>query len=317
MPDTGPVREFADTYPFRLILDSAFHFPGEPRHPAPEPEIGPPTDPVALAEVGNLVGEFIAHYTKIIGVPPDLGEGCTEADLLAAEHAVGLRLPDDVRALYRMVEWDPRESGLLGRQSLLPLAGLVEHEPGVHAFDDGPFTVIPVLGEPEPHGHVRRVHRSDRWLTIAGDMSGNLCVLDLDPGPLGRRGQLIEYGRDFYDSVGYVAPSVLQLLRDVVAALRAGDYESEDERLFPGDGIGASAPVRPRHLESPLRLDLSHGGLAELAVIADRPGLRVLALGLAQWRHLRDTGSIPASLAAVELSGSVTPDEAREWATWF
>lgn len=289
-------RELAGLDPARLILDPGFRLPEEPRHAAPEPEIGPPTDPVVLAEVRELVAEFIARYTEIVGTPPPLGEGCSEEDLLAAERAIGLRLPDDLRALYRVVEWDPHETGLLGRQKLLPLAGLAEdmayHPDGLPVLDDDAFAVFPVVLEPEPRGHVRRARRSRRWLNIAGDMACNDCALDLDPGPLGRRGQLIEHGRDFHDHVGYVAPSVIDLLRQVVAALRAGDHQVSGGYLIPGDGIGSSAVSRATEIrrvdggdpaealaageapEATQSLILHGVDRLDLALLAARPNLR-------------------------------------------
>ncbi|WP_158645720.1 SMI1/KNR4 family protein [Stackebrandtia albiflava] len=244
--------ELESLSPVRLVLDPDYRYPGHPLPGMPRPAgidvTDRPTDPVVLAETTALVEEFVALYTSIKGRAPDFGRGRTEREIVAAETELGFRLPEEVRALYRVVECDPEEYGLLGAQRLLPLTAVVEwyHEggPGVAVGEDGMFPTCAVVFEASPAGHVRRLSRSDWWVTITSDPGCNYGAIDLDPGPRGRRGQLFEFGRDFHGPVGYIAESVTVVLRQVVEALRTGAYEdpdSEDPYLEFDDGLGRSA----------------------------------------------------------------------------
>lgn len=247
--DSAGGYEFRHTFeletvsPTQVVLDPDHRHPGHPRHPMPTPAgvavVDRPTDPGVLATVRGLVDEFVARHTARHGRPPEFDAGYSEEEILAAEAALGLRLPEDVRALYRAVHDDSKWNGLLGRQSLLPLDEVV-HEylagvPGSYGWDDGLFTVNPVVFESYPAGRVRRISRSDWWVTIASDWSGNWWAVDLDPAPQGTPGQVIEYGRDLVGPVGYRAGSVSALLRQAVDALSDGTEH----------GAGPKRPARP------------------------------------------------------------------------
>lgn len=135
-----------------------------------------------------------------------------------------MRLPDDLRALYGSVHDDAWDNGLLGWFSPMSLEELItwydEDDPSCHGWDDWPFMRAPVVFETDPPGHVRRVSRSDRWFTFASDNGMNYALVDLDPAPNGNYGQVLLHGRDFHGPIVYVAASVLDLLRRVVAVMR-------------------------------------------------------------------------------------------------
>jgi hypothetical protein len=57
-------------------------------------------------------------------------------------------------------------------------------------------------------------------VTFASDYGGNYGAVDLDPAGLGTYGQILEFGRDVYGPIVYVAPSVRHLMRTVVASMR-------------------------------------------------------------------------------------------------
>lgn len=234
--------------PTPVVLDPAYRYPGHPAPGMARPEgievTEEPTDPAVLAEVSGLVAEYVALYTAIKGEAPDFGTPRTEEEIRAAEASMGLRLPEEIRALYRTIAEDGNEHGLLGAHSLLPLEAVVgwyrEGEPGTTPDDEGLFPTHPVVLGTEG---VRRVSRSDWWVTITTDRGGNNGAVDLDPAPGGRRGQLLEYGRDFHGPLGRIAASVTDVLREVLEALRAGEYEKGDEDstyLVPRGNVGRS-----------------------------------------------------------------------------
>lgn len=268
--------------PAVVVVDSGYRYPGHPGPGMPRPEgievTDEPTDPTILAEVGGLVAEFVAVYTSIKGEAPDFGTPRTEEEIRAAETAMGLRLPEEVRALYRSIDSDSNEHGLLGAHSLLPLNVVVdwyhEGEPGTGPGDDRLFPTNPVAFDTEPAGHVRRVSRSDWWVTITTDRGGNYGAVDLDPAARGRRGQVFESGRDFHGPVGYIAASVTDVLREVLAALRAGEYAKgyeESTYLVPTGNIGRSK-------EPDYNRSVRVGDQATAEVAADLGGVQQLYL---------------------------------------
>lgn len=193
--------DVASVSPGRLVFDPEFRYPGHPRPGLPRPAAaepsGAPTDPAVRAEVTRLTTEFADVYTAVKGDPPPWPPGRTEADLAAAEARIGVRLPEDLRALYLVADGDPRESGLLGPYSHDPLGELVERyldgEPGSHGWEDEPDDTGVVFETP-PFGHVKRLSRNDWWVTFGSDRSGNYLAADLDPAERGRPGQVLEYG---------------------------------------------------------------------------------------------------------------------------
>lgn len=86
-----------------------------------------------------------------------------------------------------------------------------------------------------PSGAVRPVGWSPGWLPLGLDPRGNLLVVDLDPGPNGRSGQVVAFNDG--DPVRYVlAASWAHFLEDVADELEAG-------ALAPARGAGASPPT--------------------------------------------------------------------------
>ncbi|WP_326833997.1 SMI1/KNR4 family protein [Amycolatopsis rhabdoformis] len=222
-----------------LVFDEDFRYPGHPLPGLPRPAAaaptGAPTDPAVLAEITALGTEFTTHYTRITGHAPQWPAGRTEADLAAAEARIGARLPEDLRALYRLADGDPEETALLGPYSCNPLDRVVadhlEGTPGAYGWEDA-VSDTGVVFDPPPFGHVKRLSRNDWWIPFGSDRAMNYLCADLDPGPTGTAGQVLEFGRDIHGPLRYVAPSITAMLREVVEALREGRYTYEDEEYL-------------------------------------------------------------------------------------
>ncbi|OKI37502.1 hypothetical protein A6A25_18155 [Saccharothrix sp. CB00851] len=272
-----------------VVLDSDYRHPGHPRPGMPRTGAAAPTDeptdPSVLAHVAGLVARFTEHYQRLSGEAPEFGEARTEADLVAAEREMGLRLPEDVRALYRLIGDDRNETGLMGRYSLLSLEGVaseyLEGQPGAWGWDEDLFGLNRVVLEADPPGLVRRVSRNDWWVVVASDFGGNYCALDLDPGPGGRPGQLLVYGRDYHGPVGYIAESVTARMEAVLAELDAGEVEWDgypDISLPDGDDpYNASERVGDRDLADVLR-EIPHRDTVQQLYLNDAETLDLSAL---------------------------------------
>jgi cell wall assembly regulator SMI1/ribosomal protein S13 len=228
--------------PPTIVLDDDHRFPHHPprgmRRPPGAVNDLRPIDQDVLSDVQSLVAEFVERYTDLRGQPPLFPPGYDEAEILAAEEQLGVRLPEDLRALYRTIKDDSQESGLLGHFSLATLEKVLTwhqaDDPGWYARDDAePFAYDPVVYETYPYGHVRRLSHNDWWVPFAEDHAGNFAAVDLDPAELGRDGQVLGFGRDVWGPVAYGAPSIRHLMRIVLAHMRRarpddGDWNVED-----------------------------------------------------------------------------------------
>jgi cell wall assembly regulator SMI1 len=279
--------------PARVVFDDGYRYPNHPkpgmRKPPAAGNDGRPTDPAVLAEVQALVTEFVERHTHLRGAPPLYTPGYSEAEILAVEERLGVRLPEDLRALYRTIHDDNWESGLLGRFSPAPLEQVVawyhQGDPGSFGFgwNDELFEYTPVVFETYPYGHVRRLSRNDWWVTFAPDHGGNDAAVDLDPAGLGAYGQLLMYGRDVHGPIVYLAASVRHLMRTVLAAMR---------RATPGDedwGWNAGEWRTPDH-----QWFVDVGGAALVDEVATIPDASVIQLA-----HLRQVGQV----RLVDLAG--------------
>lgn len=108
----------------------------------------------------------------------------SEAELARAEAELGVRLPDDVRALYRIHNgvW---AAGLLGREDgFAPLDEVVDTWRLLADVAGGE------RGETDSAA-VRPAGFAPGWIPITTVGAGDAFCVDLDPGPAGRPGQII------------------------------------------------------------------------------------------------------------------------------
>ncbi|GIF72525.1 SMI1/KNR4 family protein [Asanoa siamensis] len=298
--------------PARIVLDEGYRLPGHERPPPREPgttDTGV-TDPAVLAEVERLVGEFVRRHHRQ-GYAP----GYSEEEIRAAEQHLGVRLPEDLRALYRLVHDDREESGLLDPFVLVPLNVLVKWNratyPGYH---DGPFDDA-MIYECVPAGHVRRVSSSNGWVTFARDYGMNFAAVDLDPGPLGRIGQVVTHGRDVWAPVHYVAASVTDLLRRAVATPDAEQPRPPDPQVWvdsvadvpvtaQGVVLRTEAPVRFADLlrVDSLRSVVVTAPLVDLTRSAELP-LERLHVSAERWVP----AALPKTIVDLTMGGNAEP----------
>ncbi|MEV2224521.1 SMI1/KNR4 family protein [Nocardia vinacea] len=250
------LRMFGDSYEFQyccksqhyyvfewesarqVVLDPAYRYPGH-AIPVPLTDAAPddrPTDPELVATVADLVGEYVELSTRQEGHAPQLGTGNTEAEIAAAEARIGFRLPEELRALYRVVGYDDYDRGLLAYTCLRPLATVAAAHLNddtktagkygygtTGAWKDSLFTRIDrIVFESWPHSVVRRISRNPKWVII-GESDRDVIAVDLDPGPIGVSGQVIIFEPDGWYPAFRQDDSVLAVLRRTVEALRAGE----------------------------------------------------------------------------------------------
>jgi cell wall assembly regulator SMI1 len=74
----------------------------------------------------------------------------------------------------------------------------------------------------QPPNAVQRAYAHPAWIPLARDWGGNLIAVDLAPGPAGKWGQIIIFGRD-YDTKFVIARSWASFLATVADDLSSGD----------------------------------------------------------------------------------------------
>src|SRR4051794_16095747 len=120
-----------------------------------------------------------------------LPAGVSQAELAAAEEALGVRLPEEVRSSYALHNGSP-DLWPFDNGPLLSLAQVVAQW-GVwrDLLRAGTFAGM----RSSPIGPVKRDWWNPRWVPVAG-ASGDHDCLDLDPAPGGRVGQVIDFGHE-------------------------------------------------------------------------------------------------------------------------
>ncbi|MFB8003551.1 SMI1/KNR4 family protein [Nocardia sp. NPDC056000] len=284
----------------QVVLDPTYRYPG---HAIPVPSTDAdyddrPTDPELVDTVTDLVREYVELHTRQEGDAPQLGAANTEAEIAAAEARIGFRLPEELRALYRVVGHDYDDRGLLAFTRLMPLAAVaaahlnddtdtaqLEYGHGtIGAWKDSLFAGIDrIVFESWPHGVVRRISRSPKWLII-GTSDRDVTAVDLDPGPIGVSGQVIKFEPDGWYAAFRQDDSVLEVLRRTVEALRAGEsvleyynaqIEDHPNRAASLRGAGESVSELPGAI-AVQQLTVDGGDSFDSAELASLPLLREL-----------------------------------------
>jgi cell wall assembly regulator SMI1 len=284
------------------IIDEEYRFPNHTRPGLPRPAAADPTDrptdPDTLARVTGLVDEFRTRYRALRDEEPELAPGATEAEIAAVEATIGLRLPEDLRALYLVADGVWQSSGLLGFWHLWEVAALPEeyHEgrPGSYVWFDDLLDTNYVVFDAGPSGHVRRVSGNDWWVTIASDDNGNHLAVDLDPDVDGGYGQVLEFDRDGYAPI-LTDRSIMSRLERSVASLRETESWTGDDATWPPYVRDFDLPRNPH--EATIYLDGRRlaDALGDLETPSQVQCLRIFA-----------TDGITAATAAVDL-GELSP----------
>ena len=139
-----------------------------------------------------------ALFTKMPSLRDNLNACATLDKLIAAEQALRIRFPIELKELYFANNGDDPEAMcgvILGFHflSLDEVVSEVRHWAelaGKNGFgEESSFTS-------KPEGFIKRQYANAKWIPICADGGGNFIGLDLDPDTKGRGGQVINFGRD-------------------------------------------------------------------------------------------------------------------------
>ncbi|KAI9746345.1 MAG: Cell wall assembly regulator [Claussenomyces sp. TS43310] len=204
------------------------------------------------------------HYAELYD---QLGEGCTTNDLNGLEHDLDCSLPMEVRESLQIhdgQEQGGRPTGIIFGCMLLDCEEIVHEwqnwkvvnqeyltEP-VNFKPTAPSRALgggsssssraPPQATPNPHWRqdliarqdsqppnaIQKVYAHSAWIPLARDWGGNNLAVDLAPGPAGKWGQVILFGRD-YDCKYVVARSWSAFLATVADDLSSGKWFVDEE----------------------------------------------------------------------------------------
>src|ERR687886_241671 len=163
----------------------------------------------------------------------NLQPGATDELIHQAESFMGIELPEDVKAHYRIHNGERTEvdGGLLEGFWWLPLEEVMVHWKFWKGILDEETEEI----EGEPHGPIKTNWWNLKWIPITTNNAGDYYCLDLDPAPGGEMGQIISAWHE--GAVRYLVTNSFQSWLEILADdLESGKYSyCEEYRLVRED----------------------------------------------------------------------------------
>ncbi|MFB9336378.1 SMI1/KNR4 family protein [Actinoplanes octamycinicus] len=317
----GPAVEHGlGAHPGALILD-------EDAVPAPWRRLPEPVPGVTAAPSADPA---LLEHTLRERLPEAVG--ATEEEIAEAEARLGVALPAELKAIYRVIRgrWadfdgDYEAMAAAGEAlgvELYPLDGLRVMSA---AARPAPWSAAAMTAVRTPPGAaVQGLAGSPGWIAFAGNGGGDEFTIDLTPGPGGHLGQVIMLDHEQYAGAGLVADSLTDLIvhgrkrpdafgradeAPLVAYVNARSVRSVEAAAHPdlevlSIGVWEEAPVSLAPVLGLPRLrtlSAYPGTLADPREIGSLTDLEYLELGPAEWRTLLDAGAVPGGLAAAEI----------------
>ncbi len=166
--------------------------------------------------------------------------GATEAQIRQLEEFLAIKLPEDVKSLYRVCDGQLDYSyGVIEGRELLSLDRIKEEwivwQELIDAGDFNDENGIDLSCEPDLG--IQNVWMSKKWIPLTYDGAGNHYCLDLDPAEGGTVGQIITVWHDApYREI--IAPSVRDWLDEYAQALESDKFVfSEEYGIVEADSI--------------------------------------------------------------------------------
>jgi len=159
---------------------------------------------------------FRAHVPNVL---EDLYEGASDNDIKALEAQWGVVLPNDLRASLQIYDGEDGLHSIAAPWLLFSLRQMALEVKDMRAFAQNQTDT----GEMEARGPVKSMLWNSAWVPFAGDGSGNLLCVDLDPEPAGHRGQVIQWAAD-PPFIAVVAESFRAWLIQFADELSAGKF---------------------------------------------------------------------------------------------
>jgi cell wall assembly regulator SMI1 len=212
-----------------------------------EGDVPRPTEPPAVADSWKRIEAWLDAH-----LPPykhTLRPGLSKKDLAKFEKAVGMPLPEDVRQSLRIHDGQchlpddvfdalfdetpekapPSLIGVIFGEELLDLESALREwrrwaKVGEENWDEMEWSQTST-----PEGAVQRCYTTRGWIPLGALTHSDYFGVDLNPGPNGVVGQVVNFGRD-EENKYVLATSWAQFLSDVADELEAGNFAVDPKR---------------------------------------------------------------------------------------
>jgi cell wall assembly regulator SMI1 len=159
----------------------------------------------------------------------NIQSGALETEIIQAEVAMGLTLPEDFKASYRIHNGDYKIN-LVSGMTIFSLADIVSEWQMFKELDEGetwsdagpPYYVEHSLAGSKFEA-IQPVWWDTHWIPFGRDLAGNCCCIDLAPTPKGSPGQIIDWDHEVGPS-RVLASSFSDMLSTFANDLEAGAY---------------------------------------------------------------------------------------------
>lgn len=205
----------------------------------------------------------------------DLNGGCDHTAFTELEKEIGVQLPQSFKDFYSAHDGQRATDymGLFYGASLLPLSKILEQwriwasiiaEYGPEQmkidFDQYQTSLMPAK--------VKAMYANNKWVPFAVIWDCNYLGLDFDPGPTGKSGQMINFGRE-EEQKSVLADSFAEFVERYISELESGEVVFEDSAFFPkrfewrfkGGGSRLLGYVAHRFVEEPSKEEQERLGI--------------------------------------------------------
>lgn len=166
----------------------------------------------------------------------------SDAELASLQERIGVSLPESFIGLYRWKngQRDIQQMGPFYGLGFLSIADLLEQwETWKDDVRENPELNESAYNSSAVPGVVKALYSNPLWLPFAYDGVGNHIGVDLDPGPNGRVGQVINFGCD--EEVKYVlGQTVDDFIQRIVKELERGNFILSND--YGDDGFETRNP---------------------------------------------------------------------------
>ncbi len=162
-----------------------------------------------------------------------------EVDALEAE--VGIGLPQELREYWALHDGETSDGiGLAGGFVFVSVAEarkISSDWAAVRQRLGSELRELDRCASSEPKQAIRRKYSLRGWVPVLRDHEGNHVGVDLDPGPAGRFGQVINFGRD-EDHKRVLFESLVELIDWLAQEVELGRiiYDEEEQRVHHVQG---------------------------------------------------------------------------------
>lgn len=225
---------------------------------------GAPPPPPVVHSWGKIERWLEHNYEELFD---NLGEGCTQNDINELEHELDCSLPLEVRESLMIHDGQERgglPTGVIFSSMLLDCEEIVQEWKNWKTVNEEFLSTATMMHNPplssaaasssaaaaagpaqqasnplwrqdlmdrqdsQPPGAVQKAYAHPAWIPLARDWGGNYLAIDLAPGPAGKWGQIIIFGRD-YDCKYVIARSWAAFLAIFADDLCSGKVLVDEE----------------------------------------------------------------------------------------